>query len=339
MHSIQAIQMIGTQRSGSNLLRVLLNQYPEIVAPHPPHILQRFFPLLPYYGELEDPANMEVLIDDICTLVEINPVPWQGIRLDRQRIFARCRFPKLTEVFRLIYEEMAIANNASGWLCKSLANVHFASQLESVGIEPVYLYLVRDGRDVACSFKKAVVGEKHVYHIAQKWKKDQEACLQLQTQTSSGRFYKLTYENLLRTSEKEMRQVSQFLNVEFSTEIFDYYHSEESQNTSSAGQMWANVSKPIFGNSHKFLSELSKEEILIFEAVAGDTLIKLGYNLMFPDKYKFRQFTKGELSAFDEENNFLKDKAALLIDPEGMKRREAQTGLLKSIRQRVKILE
>ena len=33
------IFMIGTQRSGSNLLRLMVNQAPDIAAPHPPHIL------------------------------------------------------------------------------------------------------------------------------------------------------------------------------------------------------------------------------------------------------------------------------------------------------------
>ena len=54
MNSIQGIQMIGTQRSGSNLLRVMLGGIDAIAAPHPPHILQRFLPLLPKYGSLED---------------------------------------------------------------------------------------------------------------------------------------------------------------------------------------------------------------------------------------------------------------------------------------------
>ena len=57
MNTIQGIQMIGTQRSGSNLLRVMLDGIREIAAPHPPHILQRFLPLLPKYGDLTDQSN------------------------------------------------------------------------------------------------------------------------------------------------------------------------------------------------------------------------------------------------------------------------------------------
>ena len=74
MNTIQGIQMIGTQRSGSNLLRVMLDGIEQIVAPHPPHILQRFLPLLPKYGDLADRSNFYRLATDVCQLVTVNPV-------------------------------------------------------------------------------------------------------------------------------------------------------------------------------------------------------------------------------------------------------------------------
>ena len=87
----QAIQFIGTQRSGSNLLRIMLDQFPEVFGPHPPHILITFYPLLNYYGNLETTENFKKLINDVCTMVELNPVEWEGLALDRQKIFESCR--------------------------------------------------------------------------------------------------------------------------------------------------------------------------------------------------------------------------------------------------------
>ena len=49
--------MIGTQRSGSNLLRLMLNQLSDIASPHPPHILERMFPLMDHYGDLDKDEN------------------------------------------------------------------------------------------------------------------------------------------------------------------------------------------------------------------------------------------------------------------------------------------
>src|SRR5438445_5132235 len=85
------IFMIGIQRSGSNLLRLMLNELPEIAAPHPPHILQRMMPLVPRYGDLGKNKTFSLLVDDVCRLVERNPVPWEGVVLSRKDVAARCR--------------------------------------------------------------------------------------------------------------------------------------------------------------------------------------------------------------------------------------------------------
>ena len=178
--------MIGTQRSGSNLLRLMLNQLPEVSAPHPPHILERFIPLLPAYGDLNVQENFYSLVHDVCSLVAYNPVQWKYICLKQNEIIQRCNKPSLTEIARVIYEMNAENENASIWMCKSLSNIHYAHVLEE-STRPLYIFLYRDGRDVACSFKRAVVGEKHVYHIARQWQQEQELCLALQQRLGNER--------------------------------------------------------------------------------------------------------------------------------------------------------
>lgn len=337
MEHLQAIQMIGIQRSGSNLLRLLLDQYPEVAAPHPPHILQRLMPLLPLYGNLAEPANLSHLADDVCRLIETNPVPWTDIRLDRQELAAACRQPTLVELFRLVYEQLARQRGARMWLCKSLANIRYAPELEMGGLRPKYIYLYRDGRDVACSFRKAVVGEKHVYHLAQAWKAAQMQCLELEKRIMGDRFISLRYEHLIHRPEAEFSRLTGFLGLDYDPAVFRYYESDESKKTSSAGRMWENVTKPILsGNSNKFRSELGEEEILIFEAVAGDMLETLGYELLFPEEARMRRFSQQELDVFEVENKALKEQALQQLDPEGMKLRQKQQELLEQIKKEEK---
>lgn len=40
-----------------------------------------------------------------------------------------------------------------------MKNMFYAEGIESTGIQPYYIYLYRDGRDVALSFKRRIVGE------------------------------------------------------------------------------------------------------------------------------------------------------------------------------------
>ena len=88
---MKAVFMIGEQRSGSNLLRLMLEQHPSITAPHPPHILQRLMPLMHVYGDLHDDAAFIQLVEDVCELIHRNPVPWDTVELNEEEVFKRCR--------------------------------------------------------------------------------------------------------------------------------------------------------------------------------------------------------------------------------------------------------
>lgn len=327
--------MIGTQRSGSNLLRLMLNQLEGVSAPHPPHILERFLPLLPAYKNLDIPKHFSDLVNDVCKLVEFNPVPWTGLNLDIQAIVARCRKPLLTEVFRVIYEMKAESENSRIWICKSMANIKFADLMEKNGIKPLYIHLYRDGRDVALSFKKAIVGEKHIYHIASQWKDEQEASLKLANQLGN-RVLKVCYESLLMDPENELRKICRFMGAEYNPVALDYYHSVESHNTALSGAMWKNVEKPVISdNFNKFKKELAPEEILLFEQVAGDILTKLGYSLIFPQNRQL-VFSSEDIVLFNKMNNNFKQEALLLQKSEDIEKRKNQEILLQGIQARLK---
>lgn len=156
---IQGIQMIGTQRSGSNLLRVMLDTIDQISAPHPPHILQRFIPLLPKYGDLNKPDHFQRLAADVCELVNCNPVPWEGVQLDVEQILSQCRQSTIYELFRVIYETAARQHGASYWLCKSMKNMFYAEGIESTGIRPYYIFCIVTAGMWPCRFRKRSLGK------------------------------------------------------------------------------------------------------------------------------------------------------------------------------------
>ena len=50
--------MIGSQRSGSNWLRTILNEREDLAGPHPPHILRDFVPILAKFGDVSHPEQL-----------------------------------------------------------------------------------------------------------------------------------------------------------------------------------------------------------------------------------------------------------------------------------------
>jgi len=229
-----ALFMVGEQRSGSNLLRVMLGQADEIAAPHPPHILERMTPLLPIYGDLDQSDHFATLVDDVCRLVERNPVPWENIsRFDRDDVISRCRHHSLAAVFGAVMDIYAEANGKEKWLCKSMTYIKYAKELDAYFGAPKYIYLYRDGRDVALSFTKAVIGDKHPYCIAQKWAELQRLCLSQQDHAPQ-QVYGVCYEELTAEPEPVLRGLCRFLGIRFKPEMLTGHLSGEAQRTAPA---------------------------------------------------------------------------------------------------------
>lgn len=213
---MQAIFMVGEQRSGSNLLRLILNESSSIAAPHPPHILQRFMPLLPVYGSLNKQKSFKRLIDDVCRLVELNPVPWDKVKLDRKEILNRCKEKSLIAVYGAVMDIYAEAHNAKAWMCKSMQNIQWAEDINRYFDKPKYIYLYRDPRDVTLSFTKAVIGEKHPYFIAKQWNDLQKLCIAQLIENGENTVFPISYENLLEDPETIVKELCKFLNIKFS---------------------------------------------------------------------------------------------------------------------------
>src|SRR5713226_3353893 len=248
------IFMIGTQRSGSNLLRLMLDQLDGIAAPHPPHILHAMMPLAGGYGDLTENGPFSALVEDVCRFVELAPIPWTDFRLDRADIARRARGRSLMAVCGAVYDAFADSRRAETWLCKSLYNVLYLPEIEKHFPKARYIHLYRDGRDVAVSFRKAPVGEKHFYHIAKQWSADQQLALAHRAAVPADRFIGVAYEDLTAHPDETMKRLCVFLGVGYRQEMLRFHESEDARRAAGLSALWGNVAAPIMaGNTRKFL--------------------------------------------------------------------------------------
>ena len=337
MNRIDSIQIIGTQRSGSNLLRLILNQFEQVSVPHPPHILKTFVPLITYYGNLKKTQNFIQLATAVADLVNTNPVSW-GIEMHADEIRKECRTNNIYEIVSAVYQIKARLDNAEIWCCKSMHNAYYCSDMERHGIKPFYIYLYRDGRDVASSFRKAIVGPKHIYHIAHKWKNEQLKARQVLELVGKNRFFSIKYEQLLREPEKVLHSLSNKLNLPYSPDILAYYNSQESINTASSGQMWKNLTKPIIRDHYgMYVNELSVNDIKLFDLIAGDVLKDLNYNNIHVHENLNGTFTEKQMREFERANEEMMLEVRKNAAPSDLKKRSKQEELLKNIKARLSV--
>lgn len=276
------IFIIGTERSGTNLLRLILNSHSHIAIPHPPHIMKNFYKLEPLYTDLNKDAQFKRLIKDVVTVVKLHSYPWE-IKLNQEKIFYDARERNLINVFFAIYNQYLETSGKKRWGCKSTFMLYHMALIRHYYPNAKFLYMVRDGRDVAVSAKRTIFNHYCVYYTAQLWKKEQQIGIYWLNKFSANDIFLVKYENLLAKSEETVRSLCTFLNEPFEAHMLNFFNTEEAQKSASISFAWKNTSRPIMKNNiEKFKTQLSEKEIDLFETIAGFELDYFSYALMKP---------------------------------------------------------
>lgn len=279
MENASPIFIIGTERSGSNLLRLMLNQHPSIAIPHPPHILKEMMPLEPLYGDLSDDRNFRRLIADTITLVKLHFYPWDG-PLDADAVFAEAIARDVYGVKAALYDQYRRAKGKKRWGCKSTFVIHYVDRVRRHSPDAKFIHLVRDGRDVAVSAKRSVFNHFHPHYVGRLWGEQQRAAIALARRLPPESMLGVRYEDLLDDPAREVRRVCGFLGEDYSDALLDYFESDEAKSLASHSRSWENVDKPVLKANHsKYKRELSAEEIKAFELQAFEELKHFGYAL------------------------------------------------------------
>lgn len=280
--STSPIFIIGTERSGTNLLRLILNAHHNVAVPHPPHIMKYFSPLEPLYGDLTVDRNFRLLIRDVCKMVELHPYPWD-IRLSPQKIFSGAQDRNLISIYFAIYDQYLAASGKQRWACKSTFMIEHVAEVLRYHPHARFIFMVRDGRDVAVSAKYSIFNHYHAYYSARRWQREQRLGLDWLSQLPAEQIMLLKYEELIVNPAAVTKRICNFLGEDFEEEMLRYHHSKEAQKSGSLSVSWQNTSKPVLSaNKEKFRSGLSEKEILLVETIAVNELVELGYSLTHP---------------------------------------------------------
>jgi hypothetical protein len=314
----------------------MLDQSESIVAPHPPHILERLGPLTAGYGDLAVDDNFARMVDDVCRLVEANPVPWALDTFDRSAVASACHQRSLVAVYGVVHDRLAAHCGAQDWFCKSLANVHYLADLEAYfGSAARYIHLHRDPRDVAGSFLKAFVGEKTTYHVGLQWQDEQEKAIAFEASVPAARYLRVAYSDLIHDPETTLKRIAAFMQIPFSPAMLEFHKSDQARKTAKTGAMWQNVKAPVMSsNEMKFLDQMSLRQAAHLEHVARDSMTRLGY-LPACAEWVVPDLDADTLARLDTENTQRKAETRAATDPKDLEARRAQAAVLKEITARL----
>ena len=272
------IFILGTERSGSNLLRLILHAHPRIAVPHPPHVMRYFAPLEAGYGDLSDRGARARLVDDVLWLLRVHIHPWE-VEIDRERLVDEADPPDLLGVFLSLYDQYRDGAGKARWGCKSTFVIHHVDRVRAARPAARFVWLVRDPRDVAASSRRSVFSPFHPYLTARLWREQQELGLALERRLPAECVLRVHYEDLLAAPEATVRRLCDFLDEDYLPELLAFHRSDAARTASALSEDWKNTASPVLShNSGKYRRHLSADEIRLVETAAGPAMSALGYS-------------------------------------------------------------
>ena len=269
--------IVGTERSGSNLLRVILDSHSRLCVPHPPHIMNYFGHLEARYGDLTQRRARRALAGDIGRLVATHIHPWP-FAPDLEAMVDAADPPDLFGLFLALYDQAATFADKPRWGCKSTFMIEHADRIFARFDDAKLVWLVRDPRDVAASSRRSVFSPCHPVLTAELWARQQSEGLALLQRYGPDRVHLLRYEALLDHPVPRLMALCAFLGETFEPPMLSYHRRPEANRGAALSKSWQNLGRPLIrGNVGGYRRTLSDDEVGHIEAICAEPMALLGY--------------------------------------------------------------
>ncbi|HEX2388720.1 MAG TPA: sulfotransferase [Solirubrobacterales bacterium] len=283
--------VVGVNRSGTTLLRMMLDAHPQLTIPPETH----FIP------EVIRRANHENTRRRLIRSITKHP-RWGDFGLDEAKFRARAKQVRpltASGAIRCFYELYAEQQGKPRWGDKTPRYMRAMPRIARALPEARFIHLIRDGRDVALSQRERVIGgeDTSMAAMAERWQRRIVAAREGADEIKSGVYLEIRYEDLVSDTEGTLRRICEFVELEFDPEMLDYHRRAEQRlaemnrdldNADNGIVRTANnrlaahaltTEPPTTNRCGRWRSEMTPAELTEFEGVAGQLLAELGYEL------------------------------------------------------------
>jgi hypothetical protein len=278
--------VVGLGRSGTTLLRLMLDAHPQLAVPPETH----FAPGVIRLCRDGDPGA-EALADHLASLRR-----WGDFGIERDEMLERLRAAEplnARKALRAFYRLYADHQGKPRWGDKTPGYTARMRRISRTLPEARFVHLIRDGRDAALSRAQASGKEVRPAKAAARWR---ERIEQARAQGARVPHYtEARYEDLVRDPEGSLRRLLAFAGLDWDPAVLRYHERAEERlremdrdlpAMGSKGQRLAakrvgshamTTQPPDPGRLARWRDEMSAADAAEFEAVAGELLTELGY--------------------------------------------------------------
>jgi len=238
--------LIGSERSGTTLLRLMLDHHPDIAFNTESEWLVSKLPKSGGWPE-DMEAYRQFLYRD------------RSFKYSRFEVDPELSFTELVNDF--LRQKMQRDNKP---IIGATVHINF-NLLPRIWPQAKYIYLLRDGRDVSRSVMQAGWAG-NVWQAAEVWLEAEQDWQNMRHSLDNDQWIEIRFENLINNTRNELEKICQFMGTKFSERIFDY-----AQNTT--------YGLPDEKLAYQWKKKLNTRQLQLLEARIGERLEQRGYEL------------------------------------------------------------
>jgi Sulfotransferase family len=281
--------VVGVTRSGTTLLRMMLDAHPLLTIPPETH----FIPDL-IEASREEHASPERLHE-----IVVGNRRWGDFHLDSDELLKRYReiVPlNAGDAIRAFFDQYAEGQGKPRWGDKTPIYINRMMLIERALPEARFIHLIRDGRDAALSRAKRVLKEPTPMHkVAERWR---NRIIRAREQGPRlGHYLELRYEDVVLDTEATLRRICEYADLPWDDAMLHYHERAAERMREMHRDLPPEPGKPLRPADHRMAAhaltseppdpsrlgrwktEMSPEDRAAFEDAAGDLLAELGYDL------------------------------------------------------------
>lgn len=258
------------------MLRLMLDSHSQLAIPGESHFIPQVWNARRRYVTGRD-VDAEKLIADYTQTAHFKQ--WELPRDDVVSLIARLREPSMGEVIECLYSAYAAHHGKCRWGDKTPIYVLSIPVLAQIFPDARFVHMIRDGRDVALSYLSVPWGPASIWQAARKWCRHVSAGRRAGKALGSTRYMEVRYEDIVKEPEYALNRVCEFADLPFEPGMLQFYKNAQGriQSRPERTHFHSSVTKPPSKNMRAWRTQMPASQVLAFEAMSGNLLVKLGY--------------------------------------------------------------
>lgn len=269
--------VVAAARSGTTLLRVMLDRHPMLAIPGEGHFIPHLWSTRERYGRSGVVERPEVWLTDLAKHPSFRfwnlPIEDVRVELDGRTALG------FAEAVDAAYRAYARKAGKPRWADKTPDYIDHLPLLADLFPAARFVHMIRDGRDVALSTIDLKRFHRRAATCAHFWSRQVGGAMRQGKELGPDRYLELRYEDLLDEPERELRRLCAFVDLPFEEALLEHDEHDLEKLPERFRPIHSRLALPPTKGLRDWRSQMPPSEVAEFEAVAGAQLSAAGYAL------------------------------------------------------------